>query len=266
MKNCVNILIFIILFFIACKKDKDENNTTNSGLKTQIDSYPLTIGNSWKYYTETHIIDSSGSDNIINSYDNFWTVISDTTINGIATSKISQLDSNYNGSIHKAFTYYSNRSDGFYGVAVENDGGLFFFRTTRLYRQTQFNLLGSFGDLNLNRDTVLIPDTALRLLKFPSNINDIWFSYEYNKPVPDVIKRKWVGNETITTSAGTFNCVKLQMFWDYDNNNQPDSGRSVVYQYFSTKGLIQEEWNDILSFGNGIDSLHRITKLVHLNF
>ena len=270
MKNLIYFLFGVMLLIVACKKDKEDNssgNGNNQPQAVQLDSFPLSIGHSWKYFTETHIIDSAGINWSNNYYDNFWNIVSDTAINGIVCAKISQLDSNYNGSTHLAYTYYTNKPDGFYGFAVENSGGLFHLRTSEPRAQTQFNLLRSFGNKYLGVDTVFVPDTSLRFLKFPSNINDIWLSYEYNNPVPDIIKRKWIGYSTVTTSAGTFNCVKLQMFWDYDNNNLPDSGYSEIYQYFSTKGLIQEEWNQALNFGGGqIDSLHRITKLVQVNF
>ena len=35
-----------------------------------------------------------------------------------------------------------------------------------------------------------------------------------NQPLPII------ENVTITTNAGTFNCMKLQQFRDYDNNNR----------------------------------------------
>jgi hypothetical protein len=253
----------------ACKKDNSENTGNGTGSQQiQLTSYPLTIGNSWEYYTESHVADSTGAIWLSDYYTNYWNALSDTIINGIVCTKISQLDSNYDGSTHLAYTYYANRSDGFYGIAVQNNGGMFYLKTNEILKLTQFDLLGSFGNKTFSNDTAFLPATSLKLLKFPSNTNDIWLSHEYNNPIPDIIKRKYICDTTISTSAGTFNCKKLQMFWDIDNNNLPDSGYSEIYQYFSTKGLIQEEWNEALIFGgsSGIDSLHRITKLVHVNF
>lgn len=93
-------------------------------------------------------------------------------------------------------------------------------------------------------------------------------SYEYNKPIPDIIKRKWLCDTTITTSAGIFDCLQLQMFWDYNNDNLHDSGSTQVTQYFSEKGLIQEEVNNpkLVFSGGGFGSSRKITKLVHGNF
>ncbi len=126
--------------------------------------------------------------------------------------------------------------------------------------------MGSFGNYFAKTDTVFVPDTFLYLLKFPSAINDIWYSHEYNNPAPEIIKRQWLGYKTISTSVGRFNCIKLQMFCDEDHNNQPDFGQAIIYQYFSNKGLVQEKWIQDINFGNGIAKLTRVTKLVKVNF
>jgi hypothetical protein len=264
MKRNLSFICIMLLLF-SCKKDQENSSGGGSPQQLQITSYPLTIGYSWKYYTETHIVDSTGTAVLDDYYDNYWSVISDSTINGIACARVFKLDSNYDGSTHLGYTYYANTQDGFYGVAVENQGGLFFLRPDQYNAANQFSLMSSFANAPLN--TVFVPDTPLRLLKFPAYKNDIWLSYEFNNPVPDIIKRKYLGYATVTTPAGTFNCVKLQMFWDYDNNNLPDSGQADIYQYFSAKGLIQEEWNEaVTSLGGEIDSIHRTAKLVWKNF
>ena len=269
MKKQIFILILSILLISACKKEKNESNGSgNNNQQLQLTSYPLAIGNSWKYYSEMHLVNSLGNSIQDDYYDMIWEVVSDTIIHGLVCSKVSQVDSNYNGSVYAAHTYYTNKPDGFYGVAVEDQGSMLYLRTSEQAARTRFDLLGSFGNKFLTTDSVYVPDTSLKFLKFPSNINDIWFSYEYNGPGGDVVKRKYIKDTVLTTNAGIFNCIKLRLFWDNDNNNLPDSGRSEIYQYFSSKGLIKEEWNEAVIFGGGlaIDSLHRITKLVHVNF
>lgn len=256
-----------VLVFSACRKDKEVSNGNGNNPQpptTQLDSFPMNVGFTWKYYTES-IIDCAGIILIDNYWDSYWNVLSDTTINGIPSAKISQLDSNYDGTTHFAFSYYANKLDGFYGMAVENSGSLFFLRSTELESKSQFSLLATFGNKLTGIDTVFVPDTPLYLLKFPSTTNDIWASHEYG--IPNLIKRKWIGNAIITTSAGTFNCMKLQVISDQDNNNQPDSASVTIYQYFSTKGLIQEERHDSINFGNGnVGKLNQITKLIQVNF
>ena len=164
IKTQFYILILTIILINSCKKNEEEinNNGNNQPREIQLNSYPLTVGNTWKYYTESHIADSAGTIHLSHYYDNFWEVISDTTIIGVACTKISQRDSMYGGPNHLAYTFYANKPDGFYGMAVENSGTLFFLRTTELFKRTQFNLIGSFGDKFLANDTVFVPSPSLR--------------------------------------------------------------------------------------------------------
>ena len=266
MKKLLYILTVLILS-IACKKDKQENNSNgnNQAQIVQLDSFPLTVGHSWKYFTEMHLADSNGVVFESKYYDNYWVIISDTTINGIASAKISQLDSNYNQTTHLAYSYYANKPNGFFGMAVENSGSMFFLRQSSQRNQLQFNLFSNFGNNTLGIDTVFVPDSSLYLMKFPSTINDTWVSYEYG--TPGLIKRKWIGYSTISTNAGTFNCIKLQAFWDRDGDNQPDSSSITIYQYFSDKGLIEETQFAHLTFSSGATAiLNQTTKLVQVNF
>jgi len=102
------------------QKNKEEiiDNENNQVVAIQLDSFPLVVGYSWKYYTEMHIADSAGVNYLNNYYDNYWVVLSDTTITGVISTKITQLDSNYNATTHLTFTYYANKPDGLYGMAV----------------------------------------------------------------------------------------------------------------------------------------------------
>ena len=257
--NKIFSILTIVFILSACKKDKQVSNNS-----FQLNSYPINVGLSWKFYTE-FTIDSAG--NILNAdyFDSYWSVISDTIINGIPCAKISQRDSDYNGNTFLAYSYYANKSDGFYGIAAENGGSSLFLKSTALANRNSFSLLSAFGNKPTAIDSLFIPDTSLYLLKFPSTVNDIWASHEYG--IPGLVKRKWIGNAIITTSAGTFDCMKLQVMFDFDNDNQADSGSLIIYQYFSTKGLIQEERHDSLhSFNGGVKGLNQITKLVQTNF
>ena len=256
-------VLLIVITTPSCKNEKVDNNPSSSSIT--LNSYPLTIGYTWKYYTESHLIDSTGVNSQDQYYENSLTTISDTSINGVLSTKIQQVDSNYAGNVHIAYTYYANQPDGFYALAVEDIGGLFFFWLMPGIIEQPNALLGNIQNPS-GLDTVFIPDTALKLLNFPSRLNDTWFSFEYNRPVPRIIKRKWLRDTTITTSAGVFNCLKLQMFWDRDDDLQPDSTSPVVYQYFSTKGLIKEDVFIALTSSSGPLRLYRTTKLVWINF
>jgi len=252
-------LTFLVLIFSSCKKEKDNTDVT-----VTIDSFPLTIGNTWKYSTEIHIV-SSGVTTYSAYYDNYWRVISDTSINGLPCVKISQIDSNYNGTVSRGFSYYVNKPDGFYALAEENMGSMFFLKTDELDNKTSFSILNSFGNKVEQADSVFIPDTALYLMKFPSVLNDIWHSFEYGQA--GYTLRKWLDDIQITTSAGTFDCQILQVIFDNNHDGQLDNTAPVLYQYFGAKGLIQETRTTELTSGGSPFGTHtQTTKLVQVNF
>ncbi|HLP21066.1 MAG TPA: hypothetical protein VK174_12225 [Chitinophagales bacterium] len=229
--------------------DKDENNETTG-------NYPLQIDNSWQYFTETQ------SGTYYSSFTSYWQVVGNATINGIPVTKVSQRDSNTtSGEIHQAYTYYSNVSDGLYGIAAENHGSAFFFKNG----EENWPVLSNFSRSANEADSLFIPDTALYLLRYPIVLNEMWRSNEFGPSANT--KRQWIGTETITTPAGTFNCDKLQIMLDLDNNNLADPEESTIIQHFCDKGLIQEEqFRTLVSIAGDTSYFHRITKLTQVNF
>src|SRR4051812_41536751 len=63
MKNIAYILATLTIVSASCKKDDKTNNGggNNTIQSTQLDSFPLTVGNSWKYYSEEYVYDSTGA-------------------------------------------------------------------------------------------------------------------------------------------------------------------------------------------------------------
>ncbi len=242
------ILFLLFLFFASCKKEEDNDSVP---IPVELTSYPLAVGNSWKYHTIRAILDSSTITYTLS--DSYWKVLSDTTIDGIPTSKISQFDSIYNGIPNLSYTYYSSMDSGFCVLEIEGISSYIFFKNETAPDET---VTDASND---------IPDYAIVLLKFPSVINDMWSSNEFgNSPS---IKRKWLGYETVTTKAGIFNCVKLQRFTDFDDDGEQDPNSSTIFQYFSEKGLVRESYSTQVNFGGGqTDLLYRATDLVEVNF
>ena len=248
----------------ACKDDNNSaNGSANSPLAIQLDSFPLAVGHSWKFYTEIHVTDSVGASILHSYYDNYWTVIADTVINSVASAKVMQLDSNYDGSIHLGYSYYANKPDGFYGMAQENSGSMFFLLhepPSAYYINPGTRTI----DFTTTIDTLFVPDTALCFMKFPIVINDSWHTVHYGSSGNYYQSRKYNSFQTVTTNAGTFNCVKLQVY--YEDNGQPDTTLSI-FQYYSRKGLIKETRFAHLTFGDGSHAtLNQITELVQVNF
>jgi hypothetical protein len=253
--------MLLVLGISGCYKDKDGGGNNSKG---GIHSFPLTVGNAWKFHTEAHI-DSAGVNLLESYYYDFWKVLSDTSINGIPSAKISQLDSNYSGKTYLGYTYYANKQDGFYGMAVVNYGSLLFLKSSGIFSKTHFSILNTFENKLSHTDSVFNPDNPLHLMKFPVVINESWRSYEGG--INSNVMRKWLGDTAITTDAGNFACKKLIIFSDNDLDGKPDKDFFTVFQYFSTKGLIMETRTDSVTFpdgGRGI--LHQTTKLVKVNF
>jgi len=273
MSKVIFLIAFISLLSFSCKKDISENtpgvSNINIGVAIQLDSYPLMVGYSWKYHTELNI-DTEGVHYLNNRFDSYWNVISDTLIHSVHTSKVAQLDSNYNGNKTIGYTYYANKTNGFYGVAYAGNISSILTKNIKLKNNTGLILFGSIENLSKGGDSLFIPDTSLCLMKFPISLGNSWCSHEYGQNAN--FFRKWVGFERVTTSAGNFDCVKLQLFHDNDLNGIPDNDFPLVYQYFATKGLIKETQQQQITFSD-INSGHIITgystqttNLVFVNF
>lgn len=255
-------VFFVLGMISACKKDSDNTATAAFPVAIQLSSYPLTIGNFWKYHTEMDIADSNGVVFDHHYFDNYWTVISDTFINGIPSSKVAQLDSNYDGTTHRANTYYSNQPSGFFGMATEGYGSMFYLLAHRTEFNLQENSYLQFPEF-AERDSIFIPDTALWFLKFPAVLSDTWHTVRYGSD--DFFQtRKYESYQSVNTSAGIFNCIKVKVYTE--SNGQPDT-TSSVHQYFSNKGLIKETQFVHLTFGDGsTGTMTRTSELIQINF
>ena len=267
MRKLFYILSLTSLVIIGCKKDKDNNDNNNNGVKSpvaiQLDSFPLMVGHSWTFYTEVHLADSTGVVYENHYYTNYWTVVSDTIINGVPAAKISQLDSNYNGTTHLGYTYYANKPNGFFGMAVDNFGSMFYLKTIS-NTEVSINSYLQISKLT-NVDTIFVPSSPLWFLKFPSTLNDIWHTVKYGTSGSYYQTRKYDGYQTVTTSAGTFDCLKTKIY--FENNGQADTTSSTVYQYFASKGLIQEtQFIHLLFSEKTTGTMSRTTKLIQVNF
>lgn len=260
MRKLLYILTFVSMVLSGCKKDKGNNNLP---VEIELDSFPLNVGCFWKYYTEIHLADSNGVVYHSDYYDNYWTVISDTTINGVPSAKISQSDSNYNGNVRLAYSYYANKPDGFFGMAVENAGSMFYLKTNSgiadwLNPNLQFSNLAGV-------DSVVVPDSSPWFFKFPTALNDTWHAVKYSPSDSFYQIRKYDSYQTVTTDAGTFNCIRVKIY--FENNGQPLSNPTIIYQYLSEKGLIEETHLAKTVSGNGETvTISRTTKLVQVNF
>jgi hypothetical protein len=259
MKKLFSLLIIIVIGIIGCHKDDN-----NSGTKFSFNSYPLNIGNSWKYHTHLKV-DSEGYKYTDIYYDHYWKVISDTMINGISCSKIQQIDSNSNGYYSNGYCYYTNKTDGLYLLAETNGSSRFYLKSNKQSNNFTFNIFHNLSKKISQTDSIYILSNPLYLMKFPSISNDSWISNEYG-PNSNFM-RKWLADTLITTNAGYFYCKKLQLYKDNDNNGLSEKDDFIVEQYFSVKGLIYAKKKNSLVFPDGARGfLQQYTTLEKVNF
>jgi hypothetical protein len=261
-------IIIALCFLYSCKKDKP-TSSNNGTVAVTIDSFPLVTGHSYSYYCISKLTDKNGNlsntDNVIITLN----LLGDTLINGQKAMIVFEKDSDYNGNVQTGRSYDQNRADGLYELAYwYNGANQLGFRKEETANDFISNGLFGLSGTRLRgiMDTLIVPDTAFYVLKFPNKVNDVW---ERN-PIGNFAgyKKIWQGYKTISTNAGVFNCAKLQAFVDFNNNNLPDDSGLVVYQYFSDKGLIEQDetfTNGLLSNGDTIN-IQQTTVLTHVNF
>jgi hypothetical protein len=259
MKKILMILLFSVFLISACKKDKHENNNNNNNnvKLIQLNSFPLEIGYEWEYYSEISANDSTGFPLGTDYWKHYWKVISDTSINGIPSVKIMQLDSSYHGKTLLHYTYYANKFNGFYEIAYINPSSMFYIKSIQ---KEYFSDNSIFHFKKETKDnSIIILNSPYWFLKFPSLMNDTWFTF--NNAL-DAQIRKYNSYETIDTWAGKFDCIKLLI--SLKTNKQMDTTRTI-YQYFSKKGLILETESGLVIEESKI-KFNRTTELVKINF
>ena len=172
------------------------------GPLVQIDSLPLRAGAQWNYQVLHQSSTSLHPGNIDTSYDGM-TIASDTTVAGNVY----------------AFTYRSLLSQ--------------YITTDSFFLSNQHGALYQLTSL-LNTDSTYIIDSGFCLLKLSPALSPSWPSNETGVPGYShaMVTREVMGYVTVTTAAGTFNCLKIEA---------SDPGRfAVTDQYYCSKGLVQQ--------------------------
>ena len=241
-----------LLFFLSCnKKSKQLTPVTYTpytiislpadviGPAIELDSFPLAVGNQWVYNTQEQAYNSQG-EIYLNTYTDTFTVISDTFVNGIVFHYIAS--SNFANTTSLLTADYDRPGGAYYYTFMPNG-------------------LHQFASL-ANTDSVYIADSSEYVLLLPATINYSWNSREKPSFLLDpTMVRSWVSYVTATTPAGSFNCVKMHI--------STVSTKLEAYQYYSSKGLVQEiQQIEGLSMGPqlGPTYITRIMTLTAVNF
>lgn len=236
-------LFFLLLVLISgCKKDDRQNPSAN------MIPFPLVVGNSWKYYSESTL--STTDESSTSKLYSYWTVASDTIINSEEAFIVIRSDTNFNGNTCQSKTFYAIRTDGLYALGYQNscDEIAWFKNGNHLLIPSIFGIFS----LNKNKGDSIIAENALFLLKYPVVFHESWNSMEFG-PMRHV-KREWLGIDTVDTNLGEIVCNKLRVY--QDSTEFP-----VIYQYISDQGLIMEELFMEVSSSTGTGTFTRETIL-----
>lgn len=261
----ISVLSVLACGLVSC--DPNEPATPNSiepGPVVQVNSYPLEIGNQWAYSMTTDI---TGGQTWNTEHTVTFEVISDTVINAESCKKVrsTETEGQNVGLGRLSHRYFSLSSNGLDVLAVEGPMTQVFFKLEDEVQLPNYSMV-SFN--SVSSDTIIVLDTSLHYMKLPSVDGESWLSNEFGAVSGANFTRRWSGYYTVTTDAGSFDCVRLDMFGDQDGNQEPDSASIYIQQYISPQyGLIKEiDTRDLNFEGGSTGELLRETTLVSVNF
>lgn len=263
LSQFIAVFIAVSVFLYSCDPNEPASPPEiEPGPIVTMSSYPLSIGSEWEYHMD---VDVTGPDAGHTDYTVRYEVLLDTSFNGLNTKKMRQYQSVNGGlEMYLGDRYFHQTASKLDLVAVNGSSGQVFFKQDELSQLVSINsLFQDYDGENVTQFTVL--DSAIHLLRYPSLDNDVWRSNETGWEFD--LKRKWVGYYTVTTEAGSFDCIKLELFRDEDNDGLPDPDWFELYQYFSPSyGLIMEVQISQLNYiGGETGELVRKVKLVEVN-
>lgn len=245
----LSFLLSILFSLAACEPDESAAPPEiEPGPVVSMTSFPLDVGNKWVYKMS---VDVSGGETSHTDYVVDFEVISDTTINGMSCKKVRSTETEgvAAGDDRLGYRYLTQAYSGLDLVAINGPGTQVFFKISEELEIPNYSLV-AFGQSGI--EEVIVPDSALHYLKFPANDGEIWRSNEFGATSGAEFKRQWSGYYTVNTSAGSFDCIRLDLFGDFDQNNLPDSNSLFIQQYISPEfGLIKEVDVRELHWGSG---------------
>jgi hypothetical protein len=247
MKSCLKIIaaVVIMVSFTTCKKDSDEN-VVGAPL-TVAGIYPLVVGNEWTYYKEMHLLDDT---TLIDSifYQGYCIKHIDrveTLPNNAMAFACEYRDSTATSESYTGTQFYNTTSTGLYeeGYYFGSSGGVYLmpqpqirYSIAGMEFNSLFELLSTVKNGSpVRADSTVVNNPHKLLIKHPLSLNDEW-TYT---TTPWLLKRKYVGDETVHTAFGSFICKKIEWLYDLDNDGTWDDIH--VYEYISqTRGLLKE--------------------------
>lgn len=264
---CLVLLVCSGLFALSgCEQEEPPTPQANSivpGPVVNMSSYPLQVGNQWIYSMQTVI---TGSINSNEQYVVDFSVVSDTSINGVPCKKVKSTETvgTVAGNDRLGYRFLAHTNLGLDMLAYDGQNPQIFFKEDHLAEISELSFLTGAVAAT---DSVVVLDTTIHYMRFPAVDGEIWGSNEFGGIESGArFKRKWSGYYTVTTGAGTFDCIRLELFSDYDGDSIPND--LYLEQYISPQyGLIKEvseRW--LTSIGQDSSFFTREAELTSKNF
>lgn len=242
-------LLFTILFASCEQNEPAVPNDIVPGPVVGMASYPLNVGNEWRYKM-TVDIDGAATSNEEFTVD--FKIVADTVINGTAVKKVrsTETQGQVAGNDRLGYRFLTHSDFGLDNVAVQGPSTQVFMRLNEELSIPNYSMV-AFTQQTSSTEVIVL-DSALHYMKFPAIDGDVWRSNEFGATSGAEFKRKWSGYFTVTTGAGSFDCLRMDLFGDSDQNNLPDSNSIFIQQYISPEyGLIKEIDIRELNWGEG---------------
>jgi hypothetical protein len=254
-----------------------------NGSKEEAYSYPLDVGNSWKYDVnfrsenyrkyisdsnfvpvDTMIMNDSMTEQVTIDRIDSTTVDVETRVMRDSMWNSNSADTTQN-SVASWF-WYRNNQDGLYMYAYASTGhgampkkaagkgirykGMAFANPSLLavciFEKSNTGLVKQLAGVSFPT----VYPTPRKILLYPYSADSLW---DYNPNDSNVrIARKYIGKEKVKCKAGTFECYKVQWLWDWDLDGNWDDDWEE-YDWISPQyGLIKrfhrlhdfEEWTE----------------------
>ena len=244
--NHIKIVLLLIsaIFIQSCKHSVNETSIGNTGFK-----YPLKAGNQWVYTASTTFknISPDSIGYLLNdtAFTITATVQKDTVLNSIKLWKLVESGGPYAAGAK----YYANENSGLMNYGYNNyPTNILPKKNSKLQLRFEGNSYDSFEQIiktyeeslffsKSAGDTIIYFNYPRTVFKYPINIGDEWaYSTSFV-----LINKKVIGKEMVSTSAGNFDCYKIQLLYP---GGQLDNGE--YYQYVCEKGLIKQ----VITFHN----------------
>jgi len=239
----------LILLMVILMRSSGCDNTTESTLDSF--TYPLTIGNTWKYERQFKTVHVS-PDSLKGQLD-----FADTSVVDVAITQTVDLAGNDNTiemmgletadhGTFRGYYYYVENSDGLFQTGYSGGGPVVMpkhkaikeIRLAGLSFSSLSELLNALTKgavlIHAKQDSVYLENPPVKALGYPLNEGKSW-TY---RSMPWRMDKEITGNETIETDAGSFQCFKIRWLYDMDENGSWDENISII-DHISEEGLVK---------------------------